>query len=550
VVEVVDDSVNLDGHPDLPPSRIAFAMNPTSQSGLQGGHGFLNAHIVGGFNDGSGPAVEDLLGFNYGLGIAPFARLGVTGIFGPNFATPTDWENSAYGLGTRISTNSWGFPAVRRYDSRAQEYDRIVRDAQFITPGHQSMITIFAAGNSGPGSNTVSTPSTAKNVLTVGASENVRVTGLDGCLIDNSGADNLSDIIGFSSRGPVNSAGGDGRVKPDIVAPGTHIQAGVPQFNYSGASICNPFFPIGQTLYSWSSGTSHSTPAVAGAAALLYQDMLNKNRPAPSPAMVKAYLMNSASYMTGAGANDSLPSNNQGMGRLDLGRAFDGGRRILVDQTQTLGATGDLAIHSALVADAGRPLRVTIAWTDAPGPATGSPQVNDLDLEVIVGGVTYKGNVFSGAHSTGGGSADVRNNVESVFLPAGTSGPVTVRVIAANIAGDGVPGNADVTDQDFALVIYNADPVLVPTASTVSLSGRVFRPNNMPVAGALLTLTNSEGQSRSALSNTFGWYQFDEVPAGQTYVISVRSKRVDFNLPSRVVSPVEDLTGIDFVSRY
>ena len=77
---------------------------------------------------------------------------------------------------------------------------------------------------------------------------------------------------------------------------------------------------------------------------------------------------------------------------------------------------------------------------------------------MTVGGQTYRGNVFSGAGSAPGDQADSRNNVESVFLPAGLSGPFTVKVTAANIAGDGVPQNADSTDQDFALVISNGLP--------------------------------------------------------------------------------------------
>jgi hypothetical protein len=82
--------------------------------------------------------------------------------------------------------------------------------------------------------------------------------------------------------------------------------------------------------------------------------------------------------------------------------------------------------------------------------------VNNLDLEVTVGGTLYRGNVFAGASSTTGGAADARNNLESVFLPAGASGPFTIVVRATNIAGDGVPGNGDTTDQDFALVACNA----------------------------------------------------------------------------------------------
>jgi hypothetical protein len=456
-VNVADDAYSLTGHPDLPSSRIAFQNNPTSQTGAQGGHGFLNAHIVGGFNSGTGSALEDANGFNYGLGIAPWARVGVTAIFGNGNSSPTAWENTAYGQGARISSNSWGFIGLYDYDTNAQEFDRIVRDAQSGVAGLQQLTVVFAAGNDGPGSNTVSSPGSAKNVITAGASENVRTTGADGCGIGNTGADSANDIISFSSRGPVNAAGGDGRVKPDIVAPGTHIEAGIPQSNYNGSSVCNQFFPPGQTLYGWSSGTSHSTPAVAGGAALVYQDFLNKGLGAPSPAMIKAVLMNSATYMTGTGAGGNLPSNSQGMGRMNLGRTFDTTPRILVNQTQLLSSTGQTYQATGSIATTSQPFRVTVAWTDAPGPTTGAPWVNNLDLEVAIGGQTYRGNVFSGANSTTGGTADIRNNAESVFLPAGVSGNFTVTVRATNIAGDGVPGNGDTTDQDFALVIYNAN---------------------------------------------------------------------------------------------
>ncbi|MEO6393473.1 MAG: S8 family serine peptidase, partial [Pyrinomonadaceae bacterium] len=262
-VNVADDAYSLSGHPDLPAGRIAFQNNPTAQAGAQGGHGFLNSHIVGGFNNGTGSANEDANGYNYGVGISPFARVGITAIFGNGAATPTAWESTAYLQSARISSNSWGFQTVFRYDANAQEYDRIVRDAQ-TAAGNQQLAVVFAAGNDGSGSNTVSSPGTAKNVITVGASENVRQTGSDGCAVANSGADSANDIINFSSRGPVNSAGGDGRIKPEIVAPGTHIEAGIPQSNYDGSSVCNQYWPAGQTLYGWSSGTSHSCPAVAG----------------------------------------------------------------------------------------------------------------------------------------------------------------------------------------------------------------------------------------------------------------------------------------------
>ncbi|MFN0112777.1 MAG: S8 family serine peptidase [Blastocatellia bacterium] len=509
-VNVVDDAYTLTGHPDLATGRVAFQNNPTNQSGAQGGHGFLNSHIIGGLNTGTGSANEDSLGYNYGLGIVPWARVGVTAIFGATASSGTAWESTAYGQGARISSNSWGFQTqsggpIADYDSNSQAYDSIVRDAQSGTTGLQQLTVVFAAGNDGSGSNTVSTPGTAKNIITVGAGENVRQTGTDGCGIGNTGADSANDIISFSSRGPVNSAGGDGRVKPDIIAPGTHIEAGVPQSNYDGSSVCNQYWPSGQTLYGWSSGTSHSCPAVAGGAGLVYQDFLNKGLSAPSPAMVKATLMNSAAYMSGTGAGGNLPSNSQGMGRMDLGRAFDTGARVRVDQTQVLGATGATHQITGSILDTTKPFRVTLAWTDAPGPTTGAPWVNNLDLEVTVGGVTYKGNVFTGANSSSGGTADGKNNVESVFLPSGASGNYTVTVKATNIAGDGVPGNADTTDQDFALVVYNANSSVAtnPTigVSPTSLSFTATVGGSNP-ANQTISITNTGG-------GTLNWAQTD-----------------------------------------
>ncbi|AKT39914.1 S8 family serine peptidase [Chondromyces crocatus] len=489
-VNVVDDAYSLAGHPDLPAARIAFENNPTFQPGPQGGHGFLNAHIVAGFNNQAGAPYEDASGYNLGLGIAPWARVGVTAIFGDFFfaTNPTLWESAAYAQGARVSTNAWGGMSGTTYDAYAQEYDRLVRDAQSDTPGLQPLIIVFAAGNDGAMAGTIGSPGTAKNVITVGASENVRSGGADACVssIDDDGADSANDIIEFSSRGPVAAISGDLRTKPDLVAPGTHIQAGVPQSDYDGASTCgNLNWPPGQTLYNWSSGTSHASASVAGSAALVYQHFLNKGRPAPSPAMVKAYLMNAAAYLSGAGAGDTLPSNSQGMGRVNLGRAFDATPRILVDQTHLLGATGEIFTSTGVIASASQPLRVTLAWTDAPGPTNGAPPgVNNLDLEVTVGGVTYRGNVFSGASSTSGGTADAHNNVESVFLPAGLTGNFTVKVRAANIAGDGVPGHGDSTDQDFALVIYNGNPsVSVPCGESVSNGGFEVTPHPWVLSG-------------------------------------------------------------------
>jgi subtilisin family serine protease len=275
------------------------------------GHGNLNAHIVAGYNDFLGFPHTDAEGYRYGLGIAPFVRVGSSVVFDPwfwTFPNYTEIQARAYEDRARVSCNSWGANAPGLYTNDCQEYDALVRDAQpdvspFPMAGNQEMVIVFAAGNAGPRSRTVGIPASAKNVIAVGAAENVHphskasggedIAGGDGCGLGDSEADNANEMAWFSSRGPC----ADGRVKPDLVGPGTHVTGGVAQQSnpsangtalscFDGSQTCallfGRFFPIGQELYTTSSGTSHSCPAVGGGAALLRQYFLNRSWSAES----------------------------------------------------------------------------------------------------------------------------------------------------------------------------------------------------------------------------------------------------------------------------
>ncbi|MBI5737925.1 MAG: S8 family serine peptidase [Mycolicibacterium neoaurum] len=493
VVAIVDDGFDNGTtsplHPDFHelgllanPSRVGFVGNCTTDASGNGvaGHGNLNTGIVGSYNDLAGSPHQDANSYRIGLGMSPYGRMSTTKVFtnaGSYSDTACGGTNAgvvgnAVTGGAGLTSNSWGAPVGGSYNVDSQDFDALTRDSVGGTPGNQEMLHVFSAGNSGSSANTIGSPGTAKNVFTVGATENVRDNGTsDGC--GEPAANNADDCAGFSSRGPTD----DGRIKPDITAPGTHVQGPASQDpGFSGAGVCggptndfafppaDAYYPAGQTLYTWSSGTSHSCPAVAGAASLTwnyFNTVLSPGNTA-SPAMLKALLVNSARYLNGLSTGGNLPHNSQGWGDVNLGTLTDGAARFLVDQTVTFGATGNDQVFTGTVADTGLPLRVTLVWTDAPGSTTGNAYVNDLNLEVTAGGVTYLGNVFSGAFSAAGGTADPRNNIEGVFLPTGTSGPVTVRIVAANVPGDGVPGNADTTDQDFALVIYNFNQALIP----------------------------------------------------------------------------------------
>ncbi len=488
VVNTADRMLHVQGN-IIKPSRVAYFKNcsaaPSEFVGDIDGHGTLNGGIIADYDQRSGYPFQDGDGHRLGLGINPFGRIGSTAIFIPFFNIDRCAGNdqgvilSNWQSGARISSNSWGTNSGSVYTASAQIYDAGVRDADPGNSGNQELIYLFAAGNAGPGASTIGAPGSAKNVITVGASENLRpFVEPPTSQCGPTAASNPQNVVDFSSRGPAQG----NRSKPEVLAPGTHIQAGASNFvDYDGSAVCTPFFPESppQQIFTYSSGTSHSTPAVAGVASLAYWwiqhggagsaagsvSQVGGNR-APSPAMMKAWLIAHPSYLQGTGANDNLPSFAQGYGMPNTQEMFNETPKFLVDQTEVFGNSGETRSYTLGISDISKPVRITMAYTDAPGALASGSLVNDLDLTVEANGTTYRGNSFNRQWSAVGGTADRKNNYEAVFLPSGTTGDLTITLSAINVAGDGLPNSGDLTDQDFALVCSNC--VLTPTYTLVT----------------------------------------------------------------------------------
>ena len=100
-------------------------------------------------------------------------------------------------------------------------------------------------------------------------------------------------------------------------------------------------------------------PHVSGAASLTRRFFISRNLlgdgRTPSPAMTKAFLINSASYMTGENAGGNLPAERQGWGLVNLSRAFDDAKRVLIDQTHLFTESGQTIEFSGSIADRSRP---------------------------------------------------------------------------------------------------------------------------------------------------------------------------------------------------
>ena len=89
---------------------------------------------------------------------------------------------------------------------------------------------------------------------------------------------------------------------------------------------------------------------------------------------------------------------------------------------------------------------------------------------------------------------------------------------------------------------------LTPSAANVSISGRVTTANGRGIVNAVMTLTDSDGVRKTAHTSGFGYYKFEDLTAGENYILSVTSKRFSFAEPTRIISAVDDVTDADFTA--
>lgn len=338
--------------------------------------------------------------------------------------------------GARIHTNSWGSSSPFSqlpYDGSANDIDKFVWE-------NQDMIILFAAGNDGTDSkkkgvidsNQIGSQSSAKNCITIGASENDRpdIDVTYGSKFgaapfkDDRVADNPEGMAAFSSRGPTK----EGRMKPDVVAPGTCI------LSTRSRNLENPNTSYGKSsdpAWWFLAGTSMATPLAAGCVAVIRESLVKNKTEKPSAALVKALLINGAVELSGQyDPSEAGPSPNvsSGFGRINVKNSIvlpdqeDGGFREGGPLKQDEG--DDDPVKVSIPKDDSL-LKVTLVWSDPPGDKL----QNDLDLVVIGSDGTER-------HGNMGDKEDFdrTNNVEQVVWSGIPSGDAKIVVRAHHIA--------------------------------------------------------------------------------------------------------------------
>lgn len=437
-----------------------------------------------------------------------------------------------------VSNNSWNYLGSRVYDLEAASYDAATRDALPDVPGMQPLLFVFSAGNSGRGSDdglrgqagSIGSPGTAKNVITVGALEQLRlltnayyvtnlVEGTTNVVVETNMpfyvmTDSDREVASYSSRGNVGIGreGDYGRFKPDVVAPGSFLVSA----RSAAWALENdwptdaPEFPVIEALndaaapeYRFETGTSMAAPVVSGLLALMQEFYETKLQQGYSPALLKALLLHgtrpvSVDYNLEVGKI----LNHQGWGLPNLTNSLplsmdelpeeEWPQRIFADPQTNVLATGEshtwiltLASNAQFV-----PFRATLVWTDPPGnPGAAIKLVNDLDLVVtnLATMQVYWGNYivgdsdFTAPRETNSLPVpDFVNNVENVIMPGATTAStneayqVSVTVTARKVNVNAVTSNTNDVVQDYALIFTAGEGVVTNAVEQVEWTGVDF----------------------------------------------------------------------------
>lgn len=347
----------------------------------------------------------------------------------PNFGyydTETQlWDQIAFNAPYYLPVKAAGNDRTDFGPAPGEEYTVIDQDGNFLFTS-----TLARPPDCAPaGYDCLPTTSVAKNVLTVGAVDDV-----PGGYSPLAGPGPVT-MADFSSWGPTD----DGRIKPDLVGNGVLLYSTWHEY---------PYFALGI-------GTSMATPNVAGSLILLQQHFENLHGPGN---FMRAATLKALSIHTADEAGDAPgPDYAFGWGLLNTKSAAeviteDGGDHVIIEGSL---ANGGVDSYVFTVSETDSVLTATLVWTDPPGtppaPTLDPPDpmlVNDLDLRIIEAPTTHFPWVLDPANPAAAATTgdNFRDNVEQVEVFDAATGPYTIEVSHKGTLLGGA-------NQDYALII-------------------------------------------------------------------------------------------------
>ena len=471
-------------------------------------------------------------GINFGRGTSSSAARGMLpeaqGIFADYDAVDNRYTHTAqlnqspyYAV---YQSNSWGSNRTYFYTTLSAEMDDIL----FLND------VLILQSQSNAGDQDSRPQAWAKNIVSIGG------------IYHNNTATFTDDRWNHgASVGPAS----DGRIKPELA----HFYDSVYTTNNSGNSS---YYQFG--------GTSAATPIVAGHFGIFYQmwhaglfgnqtstSVFNSR---PHMTTAKAIMINTAVQWDMNISGTDTTRVRQGFGRPDLKNLYDLRNKMrIINETDVL-TNLQSKIYTVYVPQGSTdPMKVTMVYNDPMGnPAASRTRINDLSLKVTdPSGNIFWGNnglgVGGGMWSASGGSANIVDTVENVFILSPMAGAWTIEVIASELNQDARSETPGVIDADFALVASGISPVS-PTAASVLISGQIMTSNGSGISGAVIRAIDDDGIIKTARTGTFGYYLIEGLQAGRSYIVTVDHPRYTFDPASVVRSVDENITDLNFVT--
>ncbi len=375
----------------------------------------------------------DIHAYDWGNNESEMRSAGANGLLVSNhsYGQPTGWSVSSgnwtwYGNPNEDASEDIDFG---HYGSVAREWDQIANQAPYhlivksagndrndgpsAGTSHRvwsgsGWVTSTATRDDDPSYGSVSSYSMAKNILVVGAVNEI-----------SNGYSQPSNVVmsNFSCWGPTD----DGRIRPDIVA--------------KGVAVYSPLAGNNTQYASWQ-GTSMASPAVTGSAILLQEryEQVHGSGNFMRSSTLRGLIIHTANE---AGSSNG-PDYRFGWGLMNTRKAADvigDTSAVIIEQRLTSGTP----IEIKAVNIPNRVVRVTIAWNDPAGSVaarvlnpTTQDLVNDLDLRIEreSDGFEFKPYVLNPAlpldpAATGD---NFRDNVEQVYIASPSNGVYTLKI--------------------------------------------------------------------------------------------------------------------------